>query len=214
MANRVPNGAGYRLRQITDSSEASRTAMRRRSAITSSRLAVSSRITAAMASGRCSPGSGHERDGERDGERVSVTMERRHLEQPTAVVGASGLHDTSIAVPVAITQPLGNDQIQRPADRLVVGPAEEKRRGCVPETRWSPPDRRSPPRRQGPAPAARVPCPRRRRGARHEGGPKHGASPPSSTGSLLDRVTSGRPRIERLGIDLVSAGRSASVSAA
>lgn len=56
-------------------------------------------------------------------------------EQPVGGFRVSGLHHASVAVPVTTTQPLGNDQIQRPADRFGDGlaVAEEGRCCSVPE---------------------------------------------------------------------------------
>ena len=63
---------------------------------------------------------------------MTVAVQRRHFQQ-AVVVGVAGLHDAAIPVPMTRTKPLGNDQIQRPAYGVNLGPTEDACRGLVPE---------------------------------------------------------------------------------
>src|SRR5499433_892902 len=74
-----------------------------------------------------------QRDREGDGERAAVLVDRRNAKHFGAVPGVACPHDFPIAVPVSLTIALGNDEVERPAERLPLGVAENALGGRVPD---------------------------------------------------------------------------------
>jgi N-hydroxyarylamine O-acetyltransferase len=76
---------------------------------------------------------GKQRHGELDGDPGAVGAQGGHGERAAAVLGLSRRHHAAVAVPVALAQLRGDDQVERPPERLRARVAEHRLGGRVPE---------------------------------------------------------------------------------
>src|SRR3954469_911785 len=78
-------------------------------------------------------GARQQSDRELDREPRAVRADRRDGERAPRVLGLAGGHDVPVAVPVALAQLLGNDQVERAPEHLGARPAEHGLGGRIPE---------------------------------------------------------------------------------
>src|SRR6185369_5776369 len=64
---------------------------------------------------------------------MSVLVQRRHAQHVVAIASLAGVHDAAVTLPMALAQPLRNDEIERAAERFCFRVAENSPGGGVPE---------------------------------------------------------------------------------